>query len=57
MQESENKDSLKKDIEALKKKLLALRLKKTSGDVKDTSVFKKNRKAIARKFTELNRLG
>jgi ribosomal protein L29 len=45
----------KKDILNLKKKLLSLRVKKSSGEVQDTSVFKKTRKDIARLFTKVNK--
>jgi ribosomal protein L29 len=45
----------KKDILNLKKKLLSLRVKKSSGEVQDTSVFKKTRKDIARLFTKTNK--
>ena len=50
----EDKDNIKKEIVESKKKLLSLRIKKSSGDVKDTSLFKKMRKSIARLFTKLN---
>jgi ribosomal protein L29 len=43
-----------KVIEA-KKKLLSLRLGRSGGDLKDTSVFGKERREIARLFTKLNR--
>jgi ribosomal protein L29 len=47
-------DDLKQSILDGKKKLLSLRFKKKSGDIKDTSVFRKTRKTIARLFTKLN---
>ncbi|MBR2141573.1 MAG: 50S ribosomal protein L29 [Rickettsiales bacterium] len=48
------KENLKNEVLKSKKKLLSLRIKKSSGDVKDTSVFKKTRKDIARLFTKMN---
>lgn len=50
----EDKDNIKKEIVESKKKLLSLRIKKSSGDLKDTSSFKKMRKSVARLFTKLN---
>lgn len=50
----EDKKNLKQEIVESKKKLLSLRIKKSSGDLKDTSLFKKTRKSIARSFTKLN---
>jgi ribosomal protein L29 len=44
----------REEILSLKKKLLSLRIKKSSGEAHDTSVFKKTRKAIARLFTKIN---
>lgn len=40
------------EILSLKKKLLGMRVKKSNGDLKDTSQIKKMRKAIARLFTK-----
>lgn len=45
---------IKKEILDSKKKLLSLRIKKSSGEVQDTSLFKKTKKNIARLFTKLN---
>ncbi len=50
----EDKKKMKEEIVESKKKLLSLRIKKSSGDLKDTSLFKKTRKSIARLFTKLN---
>lgn len=50
---TDNND-LKKEILESKKKLLSLRIKKSSGELKDNSVFKKTKKTIARLFTKLN---
>jgi ribosomal protein L29 len=44
-----------KEVVGLKKRLLSLRIKKSSGEVQDTSVFKKTRKDIARLFTKINK--
>ena len=44
----------KQEILKAKKKLLSLRIKKSGGEVQDTSVFKKIKKNIARLFTKLN---
>ncbi|MDR2760297.1 MAG: 50S ribosomal protein L29 [Rickettsiales bacterium] len=44
----------REEIKNLKKKNLSLRIKKSSGELQDTSLFKKTRKAIARLFTKLN---
>jgi ribosomal protein L29 len=43
------------NIMSLKKKLLSLRFKKSSGEVSDTSAFKETRKNIARLFTKINK--
>ena len=48
------KENLKNEILESKKKLLSLRIKKSSGDLKDTSVIKKLKKEIARLFTKMN---
>jgi ribosomal protein L29 len=42
------------NIVDLKKKLLSLRVRKSSGEVQDTSVFKKTRKEVARLYTKMN---
>jgi ribosomal protein L29 len=55
--ENLSREDSKREILEEKKKLLTLRFRKRSGDVKDTSVFSKTRKAIARLFTQLNRRG
>lgn len=52
---NEEEKNIKNEILDSKKKLLSLRIKKSSGEVKDTSVFKKTKKAIARLFTKLNK--
>lgn len=52
---TEDKKKIQEEILESKKKLLSLRIKKSSGDVKDYSVFKKTRKNIARLFTKLNK--
>lgn len=39
-----------------KKELLALRLKRTSDELKDTSVFSKKKKEVAQILTALNKL-
>ena len=44
----------KQEILKAKKKLLSLRIKKSGGEVQDTSIFKKTKKSIARLFTKLN---
>ena len=46
---------IKNEILESKKKLLSLRIKKSSGELKDTSVIKKLKKNIARLFTKLNK--
>ncbi|MDR2077885.1 MAG: 50S ribosomal protein L29 [Rickettsiales bacterium] len=46
---------LREKIVEAKKQLLSLRLRKSSGELKDTSVFGKTRKTIARLFTVLNK--
>lgn len=51
----EDKKKLKEEVVELKKKLFSLRIKKSSGDLKDTSILKKTRKAVAKLFTKLNR--
>ncbi len=51
---TENKKTLLQNILELKKKLFSLKFKKSSGDLKDTSVIKKMKKEIARLFTKLN---
>ena len=51
---TENKKTLLQNILELKKKLFSLKFKKSSGDLKDTSVIKKMKKDIARLFTKLN---
>lgn len=48
------KENLKKEILESKKKLLSLRIKKSSGELKDTSVVSKLKKEIARLFTKMN---
>jgi ribosomal protein L29 len=45
---------LREEILSSKKKLLSLRIKRSSGDLKDNSVFKKTKKRIARLFTKIN---
>ncbi len=52
---NEEEKNIKNEILDSKKKLLSLRIKKSSGEVKDTSIFKKTRKVIARLFTKLNK--
>jgi ribosomal protein L29 len=47
-------ENLRGEILESKKKLLSLRIKKSSGDLKDNSIFRKTRKTIARLFTKLN---
>lgn len=47
------KENINKILE-LKKKLLSLRIKKSSGELKDTSVIKKTKKEVARLFTKKN---
>lgn len=46
---------IRNEILESKKKLLSLRIKKSSGDLKDTSVIKKLKKEIARLFTKMNK--
>ena len=46
---------IRNEILESKKKLLSLRIKKSSGDLKDTSVIKKLKKNIARLFTKMNK--
>ena len=46
---------IRNEILESKKKLLSLRMKKSSGDLKDTSVIKKLKKEIARLFTKMNK--
>jgi ribosomal protein L29 len=45
------------DIAKLKKKVLSLRIKKSSGDLVDTSTIKKTKKEVARLFTKKNKNG
>jgi len=47
-------ENLKEEILKSKKKLLSLRIKKSSGDLKDTSIIGKTKKSIARLFTKIN---
>jgi ribosomal protein L29 len=42
------------NIVDLKKKLLSLRIKRSSGEAQDTSVFKKTKKGVARLYTKMN---
>ena len=51
---TEDKKKIQEEILDSKKKLLSLRFKKSSGEIKDYSVFKKIKKNIARLFTKLN---
>lgn len=51
----ESKKEIRKEIKSSKKKLLSLRMNKSSGELKDTSVFKKTKKDVARLFTKLNK--
>jgi ribosomal protein L29 len=51
----EERRGLRREIVETKKKLLSLRLRKNGGELKDMSIFKKERKNIARLFTKLNR--
>ncbi len=46
---------IRNEILESKKKLLSLRIKKSSGDLKDTSAIKKLKKEIARLFTKMNK--
>ena len=46
---------IRNEILESKKKLLSLRMKKSSGDLKDTSLIKKLKKDIARLFTKMNK--
>lgn len=46
---------IRNEILESKKKLLSLRIKKSSGDLKDTSLIKKLKKDIARLFTKMNK--
>jgi large subunit ribosomal protein L29 len=50
-----NKEELKAKIIEEKKKLFALRLKKSSGELDKTSEIGKLKKEIARLFTKLNK--
>lgn len=45
---------IKDEIIDLKKKLLNLRIKNASGDLKNVSLIKKTKKEIARLFTKVN---
>lgn len=49
-----NVQNLRKEIHACRKELFNLKLSMASGQVKDTSQFKKMRKKIARLFTQMS---
>lgn len=51
---SEDKKELQNKIVELKKKLLGLRIKNSSGELSDVSEVRKIKKEIARLFTKLN---
>lgn len=50
-----SKEKLLESLAFLKKELLNLRFRRSSGDISDISVFAKTRKNIARVYSELNK--
>lgn len=54
MSKIEDKKSISQDISAKKKSLLAMRIKRSSGDFEAAKNIKNTKKEVARLFTKLN---